>query len=393
MSRFWNLPVNWRKSYEVSLDFRTEILKSRSGKEQRRALRQTPRKTIEYLVTCTKERYRILAEHMAKGQGATFDVGDLSLAVTAPDGAPLSGDRIAVESVPFWATVGAMIVLTSGKQIALYTIASIEGSYLVFTGVLAEVWPAGTKVSPALSAYANESLSGRVHTENAVELAVEFKVNPGTDPVETPPAASTTFNGREVFTKKPNYGDAVTLGFVSGREQVDYGQGRIANYLPVKFPMETYKATYLGRDRADIDGIRQFFLRMKGQQGEFYMPTWMADIQPKQALVSSQTTLVVAGTDFANAYAGDTVHKALALYRTNGTVLYRQVSSVAVSGSDSLITCVGTWGSAIALTDIKMVSWMPVWRLASDGLTLEYVTDDVAQTVLAMTTLEDLTGD
>ncbi|TIW05728.1 MAG: hypothetical protein E5V74_01690 [Mesorhizobium sp.] len=221
-----------------------------------------------------------------------------------------------------------------------------------------------------------------------MEATVTFEVQPGTEVPETPDAAGTIFNGREVFEMTPNWADPLSLSFVSGRESVDYEIGRTASFLPSTFPEDQLKANYVRRNGADIKTLRHFFLRMLGQQGEFYMPTLMRDIVPKSTL--SSNTLTVAGTDFAGAY-NDTVHKAVAVSLNDGTKLYRKVSSLAVSGSDSLLTLASGWGSTIPLSAIRMVSWMPVWRLLSDGMVLEYLTQSVAQTSLSMKTLEDLT--
>src|SRR5690606_3636520 len=127
-------------------------------------------------------------------------------------------------------------------------------------------------------------------------------------PVEIPEAPLVTFNGREVFLKKPNWRERISDNFLAGREAVDYGRGRIASFKMLDFVERTRRAIYLGRDRAELNAIYQFFLRRWGQQGEFYAPTWMEDIVPKTALASGQATMRVAGTDFHAAYADDTIH-------------------------------------------------------------------------------------
>lgn len=391
--RLWDIPINWRQSCQVTLEARTEILKSRSGREQRVALRQTPRKHLEFLVTCAKDRYRSLINHMAAGQGNIFDVGDFSTSTISSTAAVQGDDRITVESVPYWALNGRHVVLSAGAQIARYRVSYVDGSTLVLTSLLREAWPSGTQISAVVNGRLATGQSARAITNAVVEAVIAMDVDPGTEADETPPPPDVTFNGREVFLLKPNWGEPIALAFPSGSETVDYGQGRIASFLPVTFPQDTMRAVYIGRKRDEIDAIRHFFLRMMGQQGEFYMPSQMADIQPAAALVSAQNYLTVTGTDFAAVYGSDTVHKAIAVFLNDGTTIYRQVASVAPNGTDSRLTIVSTWGADIALDAILMVSWMPAWRLMSDSLTLEYITSGVGRTTLTMKTLEDLTGE
>lgn len=390
MARLWNIPVNWRESYSVSLDFKTETIPSRSRREQRRAWRQTPRKQIAHLITVAKDRYLTLKQHMSAGQGGEFYVPDLSLVVYTTSGAPISGDRVTVESVPYWAVAGAKAILISANLFVLKTVASIDGDDIVFEEMFAETWSAGAKIVPALLAHAQTQVDSRAVGSSVVEATVTFDVEPGTEVVETPDAAATIFNGREIFELTPNWAEPLNLSFVSGRETVDYDMGRTASFLPTTFPEDQLKAAYVRRGGADIKALRHFFLRMMGQQDEFYMSTLMRDVVPKSTLTSN--TLTVAGTDFAGAYS-DTVHKAIAVSLNDGTKVYRQVSSLAPSGSDSLLTLASGWGGDIPLSAIRMVSWMPVWRLLSDGLVLEHLTQSIAQTTLSMKTLEDLTGD
>jgi len=393
MTRFWDLAPNWRQSYEVTHEFRTDIITSRSGREQRNALRAEPRKSLSFLSTCSADRYRVMQRQVSVGQGTAWYVGDVTVAVHTADVVPAGADTVEVDDVPFWLVEDAPVVLVSGSLHVLATVSEIDGSEVTFDGAFDVAWPAGTAVVPACLAYLDVGLSGSVKTNNLVELMVNFTVDPGTGLVEPPSSPDVVFNGREVFLKRPNWRESVTSKLVSGREDLDYGRGPLAHFLPVEFPEGDLQATYVGKSVAEIEAIRKFFVRMKGQQGEFYMPSWMQDIEPKQDLVNGQATITVKGTEFADAYGDDTVHRALVVIKTDGTMLYRKVSAVAISGSDSRITCTTNWPSNIPLASISAVSWMPVWRLLSDSLTIEWVTSGVAQTVLNMKTLEDLPGE
>lgn len=392
MTRFWTLPPNWRNSVPYNHEFRTETLTSRAGREQRIGLRNEPRREFSFLTTCHKDQYRALARSLTEGQAEDWWVADPVTTVGVASGAPQGGSTITPLSLAPWMTPGRKVVLTTGTRHGLYTIDTV-GMALSFDESFETAWPVWTKIALARRCYLKADMATAVETSTTVELTVSAEVIPGSDPIEIPEAPLVTFNGREVFLKRPNWRERISDNFIAGREIVDYGRGRIASYKMLDFVERSRRAIYLGRDRAELDAIYQFFRRQFGQQGEFYAPTWMEDIVPNQALASGQNTLRVAGTDFHAAYADDTIHKALVVILHTGQMLYRTITGMTTGGGNTTITCGANWPSNIALTDIRMVCWLPVWRFVSDTLTLEWITDEKGQAALAMKTLEDLSGE
>ena len=395
MPRFWELAPNWREPYNVNHEFRTDIIQSRTKREQRNALRAEPRKSLSFTVTCTKDRYRTLQRSLAAGsaQGESWYVPEVTEGVAVDAAAAAGQSTISPVSVPFWMAAGRPVVIMFGTRHELAVIDHLSGGNLVMEDNFTTAWPLGTKIAPARTAYVAVEVSGENATNNTIELTVNFSVEVGLDLEETPAAAAVTFNGREVLLKKPNWKEAVADTFRSARESIDYGQGRMAHFLPATFPTTMRKAAFLNRTALEAEALRQFFLRMKGQQGEFYMPSGTQDIVPSAQLTSGQATMTIAGTAFAEAYEDDTVHRAVAVVLTNGTTLYRVVDTIAVVSGNSRITFTANWPSTIPVASIVMVSWMPAWRLSSDLLTFEWLTDAVAQVAITMQTVEDLAGD
>src|SRR6218665_3234173 len=67
---------NWRESCKVSYEFKTDIATSRSNREQRRALRTTPRKKISFKVTLAH--VAPLDRFMARYQNQEVALADMS---------------------------------------------------------------------------------------------------------------------------------------------------------------------------------------------------------------------------------------------------------------------------------------------------------------------------
>src|SRR5690606_33643845 len=76
-AELWVLPPNWSQRYEESYEFLTDIFTSRSGKEQRRALRNTPRKSVSFQAMAYDNELRWFNRMMAGHQANSFLLPDL----------------------------------------------------------------------------------------------------------------------------------------------------------------------------------------------------------------------------------------------------------------------------------------------------------------------------
>ena len=226
-------------------------------------------------------------------------------------------------------------------------------------------------------------------------------------------SAPTTFASREVLLAKPNWIAPPSVELTSPFETVDYGRGVTASFRSIDFFTRVTQFTYSDRDVGDISSIIGIFHRMKGRRGEFWSPTWMTDFLPAEPIIEGSTTLTVQDATLAADYAGSTVNRAIAILKSDGNWIFRQVASMAsvssVAGGaftsayndafDSApasgnrytrFTVSQAFGQTVPMVDIEMICWLNVCRFASDALTVEWLTDQVARTVLNVMTLENL---
>ena len=150
-----------------------------------------------------------------------------------------------------------------------------------------------------------------------------------------------------------------------------------------------FEGSYTACDFDHAEAIRMFFDRMKGQRGEFYMPTWKHDLVPLTALTSAGTTVTVEN-NLEEAYDDNTGWKALAILKTDGSWIFRTVTDVLDAGDNATLTVSAAWGADVAVAEIEMISWMPVWRFATDILTMSWPRDSVANITMAFQIIENL---
>lgn len=396
-SQAWLFEPAWPPSgqtYQITYEFKTEIITSRSGKEQRLALRSSARKSVSYQCLLAGDQFREFKDLMWHWQHRSFVLPELTRFVDSSEDQAADTASMTFGQIPAWVVPDASVMVMYQGFTELRVVESVDGMTVTFRSMTGSVWPAGTRMYAALAGHMAPSLDAPRETNAVAQLGLQFTVDPLSEPRIAPAAATTMFQGREVFLKRPNWANRVDVQIAHDVQVLDYGRGPVARFTPVEFGFETRKANYINRNTAEAEAIRDFFFRMKGRQGEFYMPTWEYDFVPKTVAPVGTASLRVAGADFATAYGNSTVHRAMFVLMNNGEVLFREVLSVAAvtdaEGVDSLITIGEPWDRDIAQEGIVMCGWMPVWRFVSDNLVIEWLTNSVAQVSLNMMTLEDL---
>lgn len=389
MTELWPLVPNWASGLKETYEFRTEIITSRSGKEQRRALRTTPRRSVGYDSIVTDDALRRMEGQLARSQESLMLGADFVRGVKTTSALPITGNTVQVRSVPAWLTVGAKVALSYRRTSRLFTVQNIAGTTLTFIEPAEVGFGAGSRISRVVAGYVEPSLQTTRVTGTVATVATVFEPDPATEPVDEGAIdPSAWFDGREIFMARPNWTRSPTVTFAHDIETVDYGRGRTRRFTPVTFGTTTRQATYLGRSIAEMDSVRQFFARRKGRRGEFYLPTWSDDMVLAAPVPAMTNQMRIAGRQVFDDYSSDTARRSILAVNKDGSAIAFKFDSITLSGGDSVLHLTDTFPFDILPSDVKQVCWLQLSRFASDTLTVEWVSDGVAQCALSITSLE-----
>lgn len=395
----WNFPVNWADSFRVQKSYRTDIFTSRSRRESRRALMLQPRRTFEFNCIMERGEAREFDALMHKAQDKPFIMPDWSRRALLSADVAATTDVLTFAALPWWLVEGRGIFLFAGnvRPTAVF-VESIDGTDVTLTEPLAADWAAGTAVLPACVGMFAGELTAGMPTNTVVTPELTFNVEPGSEPNPAPAAASVTFNGREVCLLRPNWGSGITKTLSWPAEVVDFQRSAVAYFRPFPFPDTMRRAEFLRATPEEMAEVEDLFDRMYGQAGEFYMPTGANDLPSMEEVGPGvlKRWLRVSGTEVYDRYADSRIHKAICVVLRDGTRYYRNVSSITLNGGNSQLNFPLSdpeWPTFIQPSEILMASWMPVWRCASDILSVDWLTDKVAQCEMNMRTLEHLTAE
>jgi hypothetical protein len=388
VARLWHYGPDWSAGFQVTRSFLTDVITSRSNKEQRRALRDVPRLALAYRAVVQDDDGQAANHWLRAAQNRPAVVPDFTRYKLSTGPSSAGASVLTIASPPAWIAAGQLLVLCRADEHEVVEVASVAGSTVNLEDALVNAWPSGSVVRPGIFGLLGGRLQSQRFHRSAAEIGVTLAAYPGGEPPEDEGSADVTFNGYEVFTAEPDWSGAPALDYLWPVEQIDFGIGRTAQFRPVERAEQLVEAQFSGLTAAEAAEIEQHFLRMKGRRGAFYRPSGEKDMTLNADV--SGATFVAAGSDLADDFgAVDFAEnpQAIEIVQTNGTRVHRLVTDIAASGGNSAVTVSSSVTLAVATT--ARISWMPLVRFAADDLTTDWRTPLAANIRTTFQTIRD----
>lgn len=390
--RIFPVRPNWADKVRISYDFLTDIITSGDGKEQRRAVRRNPRKTMNFSAIFHRESKLSFAAFMDTWQPGQTILPEWPMQVTL--GEPMAAEAEQCSYMggvrPDWLVVGTLAILVNGPVMETREVVSVSDSTIRFAEISTTEWPAGTKLYRRLSGRLETSPTSRLLTNDVVTFPVAFEVDPGSETyLDTEPGELVGF--REVFMRKPNYERPVSVDHVYPRNVIDYGYGKIGSFLPYDFPARVTKGDFIGRDHDDVRSAIEFFIRCRGRAREFLGPTWQNDV-PYYAIAGGGFAILIKGKLFGQLYADSSVFRRILIRLADGTYVHTRVDFIeSLPDTDSSVMWLV---EQLPIADLSPstvigISWELVTRFATDRLDIDWLTDSKAQFSMTTQSLEN----
>lgn len=376
---------NWAEYVVENYEFKTDIITSQSGREQRRCLRRDPRMSVEVTLQPTSDDAAQLRRQLTLWGHYQFHLPDwVRRTALAQDVS--AGVRVIPVSDPIdWLVAGDTVVLADDNQF-VGTVEAISGNNVTLTEPVQFNVAAGTTLHRAWLGYLPSGMGVSWKTDKTAVASLTLNVLPGQVCPQGQGAAEASFMGVEVLELRPNWESGIDASHDYTVYDVDYGRGLMERTYPVSYVRPSVKWAMRNLSLERSQRVLQFFLRMRGRLRVCYIPSQLNDLPPKSAsLAPSATSFTVEGVETYQ-FWDKAVQRAIRIETDDGDVLYRRVASITQSGNDSKVSLTTAVGASVT---VKKVSWMVRSRLASDNLVLSWRTDTVSECDLTFTLLED----
>lgn len=372
---------NWQQPVTETIEWKTTVVQTYSGLEQRVKIRDIPRRIFDYQLRVHEQHANNLDNLLFGWTGRMYALPLWHERNTLNDIASAGDETLLFNTFGCSYAVGQVVVLyRDSKLYELAEVLSVQSDSLTLVGPLINTWPAGTAVFPVLVSIPNEQFSTTRRVPTHIDAVVRMTANP-TDVVARLPiaAAPATYRGEELFTLETNWITPLTVQVNARQKMVDNGQGPMRLSPKADFPSITRGMRWLLKNRIAAEELRAFFVRRKGRQVPVWMPSGANDFKLLEDVPTGQTSLLLRRNDYGSLIAGNAARRDVVFVMRSGARYPRRILAVEDDGDNSQMTIDSGLPLDVSPGDIKRISYLGLYRLGADAVSFTWQTAQVAE--------------
>ena len=394
---------NWTSSYIEKLAYKTNVIESNSGVEQRIKLNNKPRRfyQVDSLLADNNdiERSSIMsalhANQIKYGHSKSWlikidcDVFENTNALSIGDTVINTNTTVGLDIV----NDGYLGFYNKFDDYEVVRIASYTSNTITLQSPgVQRAWPAGSTIYPIRNAYMFENTVNNEHMQKHIKLS---KTNwlidtqsPSMTARVTTYSPSYSYRSYDVWIPNIDESDNISLEYFTDLRSLDTVTGNYINDPRYSMDRERFAVKLLMEDKAAISKFYGFLEYRQGRLKPFWIPTEAKDLQIVNTGTSGSQVIKIKDIGYATYIKQDSSKRDVALFLNDGSVLFRRITGSVNNGDGtedlSLDTALGiSWDSST----FKYVSFLKFCRLDSDEIEIEHITNSVARANINLVTL------
>lgn len=373
---------NWDSGVEDTLLYRSTVSRSWDGTEQRASLRAKPRRRLNYTSVLRKNDAMRFDNLMYGWHSRLFAVPLWAEKSSLQANVAAGATTLTVDtSNKSFAEGGLLIVYGSTTENDVAEIETIVGTTVTLRAPVTRDWAAGTRVYPAVVAALSQEVSGRRLTDAVTEVALSFETEPGSNYYPFVGGSNPlTYKNEELYAHYPNWKDGIEFSWESDRIQVDDQTGKFQLVPKAANSTVTKQHNWTLRNHGEVADFRQWAQRRQGRAKPVYVPTGIVDFTLTAPALAADVAIDVEDNGY-NAFASATAaRRDILIQLKNGTNIARRINS-SLPNPDGTVSLQldSAVGVPFAPEDVKRVSLLGFYRLASDSMTIRWLAEGVAE--------------
>jgi len=309
---------NWQRGITESLEWHTEILSSEQGHEQRRALRETPRRSVsaDFLIEGDERRRFevVLSEWGARTWGLPAWTDALYLDADLAAGSDL------IPCSPHGFETLALL-RQSSTLFEVVEIKQVKSSGLLLKRETVNHWPAGTPLLPLRRAFLSKRPAIKRKTDTLWQVEADFLQNEAAafELTQNLP----TYRNLPVLEIAPEESEDLTLAFERITKLLD---NQTAHPLLIDHGGRSFFSVshgFLAASREERRALLSIVYALNGKQKPLWLPTFADDMTLVEPVGASAFQLDIAAIDYSRFFKPRSIRVEL----EDGTVLYRDIQS------------------------------------------------------------------
>ena len=382
----WTFTPNWADGVTEKLSWLTDVLKSESMVEQRRALRIAPRREISAQIYAEGRERQMLDAALFGWSARVWALPIWADVQWLPVGVAAGAQTLPCDTAYLDFVAGGLALLRgeSAAEYEVLEITAVTPTGLTFKRPVARTWAHGTRLYPVRRAiFAAQPKVTRL-TDRLADIDVRFRV---VEPCDWPEALpQTVYRGRPVLEDRPDESEDLRWGFDRLLKTLDNKTSSpvltdIAGYA---LPVWGWRWVDAGRDKRAA--LRSLFYSLRGQQTAVWIPTHADDMTVAAPAPASHAYLDIVNIGYSRFCAGCVGRQDIRIEFTDGSTMYRRITRAgALDDATERIEFGQSHGRDITPESVARISYLQLCRLSSDDVTIEHMTDSEGVASCAVT--------
>jgi len=379
---------DWYESVIDELSWLTTVERSYGGDEQRRSLRDIPRRKTEYTVTVNSPGDSQYLENAIFGwQSRQFAVPlpTEGSRLTAP--ASIGSITASLDTIGKGIYPGQVLLFLAGvQQFESVEIESVSAGSVTLVRPIANAWPQGTRVFPTeLAHLANQQDLTRL-SDYYISARMSWQFSVSDSAANIPVVAATQFyRSQEVWLLRPDWSSAPS--FTYDNPFISHGDGDmgIINWEETTlFTGIVRQHRWTLKGRSEAEAFRAFLGRRNGRRVPCWVPSWNTDFFMVESAAATSSSITVRDNGYRSFSAGSEVRQDIAIFlKGNPVPIMRRVLLVADNFNGTVaLNLDSAVGQSFEVADVSRICLLGLYRLGSDSVSIQWRTDSIALVTL-----------
>ena len=386
----------WESDFEEILEFKTDVMTTLSGKEQRVGLRSQPRSLFRTKFRLTEEN-RQHAQMLLHGwQSALWALPMFHNGCKSTAAVSISDTSVTVDNTDnrdF--RVGSFAIVYQDAQVYdVVEVSAVTSTTVTFTNTpVLNAYGAGAMVFPVRLAFIRRVVQGPRQKLGMEDFDIVWQAY---DNDTGAPAGSTagqsTFNSKVIFDAcNLMNNNTMQVQHQSDVKFIDNETGVVEAFSRWDRNKRSSTKGFFMANRQEILDVRNLLVAFGGKQTSFYLPTFIEDFTPLSGITVSGFDIDVKNIEYARfASSPKNGKKYIRLTYSDGTTETNEiVSSAKVSDTLERLTCQTAWAASKTLEEIERIEFIELVRFDADQFRFKYRRPGQATLVAPVITVYD----
>ena len=371
----WPFEANWESGVGETLEWKTDILGSPTGSEQRRSLRLLPRRIMDFSIAAEGSERMLLDNLLASYSAQEWYLPlwhEVRVTVSAATTTTIPCETHGL-------TVG-MPIFIAGSTVYDYQITEIltvDPTTITVSPALLAPPAEGSRVFPMVSARLVEEPNQTAITDSLSTAEPQFLVTeyPAIMPPSEPDALSDDYRGFNVLTRESDWSDTHERGQERLLDTFDPGVGTPEQVDTANRPFLLYQQHWILDGYEDHQDFYALMQIMRGRAVPVWVPSWTDDMRMSSAITSTSTNMQVERCGFTLSGGPRPEREDIMIETMDGQRFFRRIVTSAAGTTTETLQLDSPLGVALAPQDVLRISFLSLMRLDHDTIEIEHVTD------------------